>query len=324
MRIIFASAKEYSEPDSLQYELNNLKINSPSSVDWRVLEHTLTVTHLYALFEQFFEETIADWMDFLASAYIFHQLPAKMQAAYQAGFAKVVGKLPSPRFTAFTVNNLVADFHEALKGGKTYRLEPNFITYRSNNLRWNEICEIISRCDIPDLNGWVNANDRVLGHLRGPPQNNAEQIESRLADFVQYRNDCSHGVATPDEILGHDDLLEMIEFVTVIADSLSQLISWKKVETLLNNNRAKHIGKADEVYHQAGAIVVQSSNTTISVGQKLYWKTGGNFGVTEVLSLRVNDVNMTTIDTTDPIAVGLKLTFLPKKGTKLLSDVAVE
>lgn len=295
-------------------------MKSPSTVDWRVLEHTLTITHLYALFEQFFEETVAEWVDFLAANFPFHQLPSKVRSSYQAGFAKVIGKLPSPRFPTFTANNLVNDFHEALSGKDPYRLEPTLITYRSNNLRWSEICEIFGRCNVSSLNDWASANDRVSNHIGDVHNKVAEQVESRLANFVQHRNDCSHGLATPDEILGHEDLLEMIEFITAVADSLSQLISWKRVEALLENGRAKRIGSANEVFERAEAVVAQVSNSSISLGQKLYWKKGGNFGTTEIASLQVNDKDVKTIDTTDPVELGLKLTLLPKKGTALFID----
>jgi len=82
MRGVVLSHVPLSEPTILEFELGEAQNRSPDSIRWRVMEHTLAVGHLYALYESYCEELVRDWVQFLTPRFKFAKLPVSLIKGY--------------------------------------------------------------------------------------------------------------------------------------------------------------------------------------------------------------------------------------------------
>jgi hypothetical protein len=317
MRGIILSHPLMSEPTVLDADLCAIKAALPESVRWRVMEHTLTVGHLYALYENYCENILSDWVNFLTERFSFAELPESLVESYQAGFARLSGILPSPRYSNLTIKSIINNYHSALEGLKNYQLDTECLTYHKNNLRWPDVTQIFSRCGINDINGWIASSNSLKQYFEENQQKIADQVEAKLSDLIQYRNDCSHGVVEVNEILGHDDLIDMITFIEIICTSLDQLILWKKLEILIEKGSAHAAGRATEVFRTANAFICTSEEMTYEVGQKIYVKKGAFVIVDEITSIQIDDNSVIRAVAKSGDELGMQCKFLPAKGSQL-------
>lgn len=312
MRRIAFTPPAYSEPSILDSDLAGVKEGAPDHVRWRVIEHTLTVGHLYALYESYCEELLRDWIGFLTQRFSFLDLPEKLVEGYKEGFARLSSMLPSPRHPMLTIDSIVENYHSALRGDETYNLDPECLTYHRNNLRWTDLCQLFARCGVDNLGDWVGSCAVTVNFFDGGPGHVVDQLSSKLTDLIQYRNDCSHGLADADEILGYEDLLDMIDLILALANALDQLIIWKKLEILLERGEAASAGKVSEVFRKAGAFICTSVEGRFEVGRTVYIKTGANMNIDEIISIRINDTDATVVDAVAGQEIGIKCEVIPR------------
>lgn len=307
------------EPSMLEEQLKEIKDISPELVRWRVMEHSLLVGRLYAIYENFCESLLEEWVEFLISEIEFASLPEKILEYYPLGFSSIISMLPSPRYPQFNIKDMVSSYHSALQGNNPYSLNAACLTLHKNNLRWADVLELFSRCGISDLGGWAAANNVLISHFTDNSDRLVEQVSSKLSNFIQYRNDSSHGVVGTDEILGHDDLIDLVDFILCIATCLDELISWKKLEVLHKKDKAIHVGKVNERFPRANAAIVIVKNVRIEVGQKIFIKRGGNFWSTSITSIKLDDKSVSFAHENEGTEVGIRTERLPE----INSDVYV-
>lgn len=318
MRGLISRHSSYSEPTILQMDLSDAREASPDTVRWRVMEHTLAVGHLYALYESFCEEILRDWVEFLTSEFAFADLPEKLIESYQDGFAQIAGLLPTPRYPTLNIAGLVENFNSAMKGSEAYRLDPECLIHHRNNLRWPDLCLMLQKCGISNIGEWIGRNDEILNYLPSKGSHTVDQVSSKLSEFIQYRNDCSHGVVQADEILGHLELIELIDFVSALTTAIDQLVSWKKLEHRISKHEAKVSGRVTEVFKRANAFICKSPSANYSLGQRIYVKNGANLYSTLIESLQVEGESVTTAFSTSEIEVGMQVGRTPAKGSDIV------
>lgn len=312
MRGILSEVWETSEPSILEFDLGVIKDASPDFVRWRVMEHSLLVSRLYAVFENFCESLLEEWVEFISKEISYENLPDKVLHSYPSGFSLILGMLPSSRYPNFNVKDMISDYHSILKGDNPYRLNPAYLIHHKNNLRWSEIVEIFGRCGINDASGWINRSNSLLSYFSDNPDKITEQVTSKLENFIQYRNDSSHGIVETDEILGHDELNDIIDFISSLSISLEQLVLWKMVEVLNSKNRAVCIGRVTEILPKANAFILTSESARLEVGQEFYVKKGGNFWSSRVESIMFNNAPVDITITEKGDEMGIRLNVLPE------------
>lgn len=317
MRRIALSRVPLSEPSMLEFDLELVKKSAPDYIRWRVMEHTLTVGHLYALYESFCEELLRDWIGFLTPRFKFSDLPQNLVEGYKEGFSRLSSMLPSPRYSTLTIGSLVENYNSALQGDEGYHLDPECLIYHKNNLRWTDLCQLFAKSGLTNLGAWVGSCEVVKNYFDGGQGHVVDQLSSKLVDLIQYRNDCSHGLADADEILGYEELLDMVDFVLALTNALDQLVIWKKLEVLLERGEATSAGRASEVFKKAGAFVCIATEQRFEVGRKIYIKKGANIKIDEIISIRVNDADLAVVEATLGEELGIRCNTLPSVESQL-------
>jgi hypothetical protein len=143
------------EPDFVQFDLASLLDAAPDATQWRVLDHCAAVGRTYALFEQFCEALLAEWIAFRANGISFAELPEKMRVSYAEQFPSMLSDTSKVRYGHILASDLIADYHCALSGATAYKLTPEVLTRHTANLRWQDLVDIFNRSGLPGLDEWV-------------------------------------------------------------------------------------------------------------------------------------------------------------------------
>ena len=317
IRGVLSGIRSSLEPSILEEQLKEIKDTSPELVRWRVMEHSLLVGRLYAIYENFCESLLEEWVEFLVGEVNFDNLPKKILEHYPIGFSNIISMIPSPRYPNFNVKDMVSNYHSALQGNNPYFLNAACLTFHKNNLRWTELLELFVRCGVSDLSSWVAENNGLISHFTDNSERLVEQVSSKLSNFIQYRNDSSHGIVETDEILGNDDLVDLIDFILCFATCLDELISWKKLEVLEKKNRAIFVGEVKERFSRANAVIVTVKNVRIEFGQNVFVKKDGGFWSTSITSIKLNNVSVSFAHENEGAEVGIQTERLPEKNSKI-------
>lgn len=307
-----------SEPSILDSQLITLRNYSPDARHWRVMEHTLAISQIYANYENFCEHVLEKWVSYCSQRLAYADLPKGIFDYYPKGFSKLISLMPSPRYPSLTVQSLVSNYNAALDGQEGYQIDADCLVHHENNLRWDELSKIFSRCGLEGLWGWMDASPELREYFN-TPVSTADQFRSKLADFVQYRNDASHGVVSPDEILGHEELLDMIDFLMRVGSSIDQFIEWKKVEIDLNLGCAESLGEVTEVFAKSNAFICKMECAKLTVGQIISFKYGSSFRSAEVISLQDQGRPVELWTGKVESELGIVCNVLPRKKTKIFS-----
>lgn len=306
MRAVLSRVERQLEPTIIHNDLCALRGLAPEDIRWRVMDHCSAVGRLYAVYEHFCENVLHEWLYFLSARKPFLDLPEQIVGSYQTGFAHIVSRLPSPRYDHLSIEDLVSGYDTALKGELTYSLAPECLSHRQSNLRWNELTEIYRRFGILDVGEWLSKDDEIKDFFGNAGARTVEQITSKLSELVQYRNDASHGLVSVDEILGQQQFMEFATFIRVLCSSLNALHRRYALALLQETGDAQKIGTLTEKF-RGNVVIVKVTNGTLEKGQAISFLADGYCVERRVLSMQVDDVEVSAMSFVGEVEVGIKL-----------------
>lgn len=317
LRIAISQVQPALEASKLEQELLDAAEIAPDLTRWRVMEHSLVVGRLYAIYETFCESLLSDWIDFLTTKFSYGDLPEKMKEYYPHGFSAIMTMLPSPRYPSLSREGMISRYHGALQGVEGYSLNSECIVHHKNNLRLEELSDIFGRCGLEAAGEWAAKSPELVNALSDGSDRALDQIKARLSDFIQYRNDSSHGGVSPDEILGHEELGELVDFIMAFARSIDTFVKWKIVEELLKLGEAHAVGHVSEVFPKSNACICVTEKISVSAGQAVLVKKASDFYEDEIVSIRYNDIDVEAFEAESGVELGFRLRKLPAKGSAI-------
>lgn len=293
------------EPNDIESDLTHIQSISPSVAEWAVLEHSATISRLYALFEQFFETVVGDWVRFRTKDQPYTQLPEAFRKAYSEGFAVILSSTSRAQYAHLSEADMVLEYNAALTGKPSYNLTEECLTFHSNNLRWNDINDIFRRCGLDGFDNWVSNSTIMRNHFQST-QRIAEQANNKLTNFVQYRNDAAHGAVGLDEVLGSAGLEEYAVFIRSLSETVHQFLLKQALVFLEEDSRAQNVGLITEKFSNNIAVGTLQG-VALSRGQMIYVVSEKLCAPRNVLNLRVNDLDVQSVVLALPDQVGMAL-----------------
>ena len=304
LRQVFSDYQDSLEPTITDYDLSRAKKQSPSSAQWRVLDHCGAVNRIYALFEQFVDGQIAEWVEFSAETNHYSDLPERFKTAYSAGFAVLLANLHKVRYRHLGEEQVVKEYSEALSGSKPYKLHPECMNYHNTNLRLDDIVEIFARSSLENLERWVSNSSSLREWYQGKNQL-AEQTKTHLKNLVQYRNDAAHGAVAVDEIAGTEQLISYSDFIRVLGNVFHDFVSSAVVQQLVKQGLASHIGIIAE-WLSENVVIARMEGAKVSCGDQLFLMSENSASIFSIVSIQMDSVNRDSLVVAKATEVGLK------------------
>ena len=201
------------------------------------------------------------------------------------------------------------------------------------NLRVDEINRLFSAIGIEDVCNRVRRADALLDWYRkanelddDPQDVPARDIEERIKELVERRNQIAHGGGNPTDLLGVDRMRDAVGFIQAFVQSIFATAVGSYLEA---HHHAASAGRVqlvqrqkDGPYRNGTVVVVEKPSRRLFVGQPVFVlvnSTGARWG--RILSLQVDDSDVQDVlpGTVAPQGIGVGLDFKCPKGAILVA-----
>ena len=293
-----------------------LKQDIPETIYWRVYDHCSAVTKLYAIYENFVENLIRDWLGVLPTLFVsYSDLDESIKKTHRIGIGRLLVDLNKNRYEHLSIEEVIYGLYYGISREKEYNLLPDAFLFHEQNLRREILEKLLADAGIYNAWSWV-CNHRSIKQFT--QEINQTRIEAELNQLITYRNEAAHGTVI-NESLGFDSLLELCDFVEILCQALVELFAYKTIKCQEQIGKAKKVGEITEWFKKPKAGVAKVETTTLSVGCSI-------FIVSESLSycqpaivesIKIDDKSETEIKVTTEMEVGLKFDVNARKGLYL-------
>ncbi|MEZ2226781.1 MAG: MAE_28990/MAE_18760 family HEPN-like nuclease [Microcoleus sp.] len=290
----------------------------PSEQEWLVYDRCAVVTRLYAIYERFVEDLIAEWLELLPDIVTeYSDLEKSIKDTHQIGVGRLLLDLKKKRFEHLSINEVIQGLFDGVTAQGKYKLIPDAFLLHEQNLRREVLEKLFADAGISNAWDWVNKHrtvkqfvEEVLGS-----QNTAE---GELNELITYRNDAAHG-SIVDDTVGTKELLELGEFVEILCQSLAELVTFKVISRQTGIGKAKEIGQITEWFKKPRAGVAKVKEITLSVGKNIFLvnEASSFCQLATIENIMINDVCQEQVVITNEQEVGLKFDIDAKKGLSI-------
>lgn len=315
-RTIFLDEKSQLREELIKInELALLVDSTPNEIAWRVYDHCSTVTRLYAVYEKFVKNLITGWLEVLPNCvpqYV--NLEERIRETHRTGVGKLLVDFRKNRFQHLTLKRVVNSLFSGVNEDGKYDLIPDAFLLHEQNLRRDDLNKLICDVGIDNAWNWVENHREVRRYVA-----DEKSAANELNQLVLFRNQAAHGAIEVDEILGINNLVELVEFVKVLCISLEELFAFNVLEKKVAINEFTCIGSITEWFDQPDAGVAKVRNVTLSKEDRIFLasKTLHYCCVATVKSIHLDNTPYDRLEVKEETEVGLKFDISARQDLKI-------
>jgi MAE_28990/MAE_18760-like HEPN len=329
LRLIISSQTQENLDDHYDERIDNLISIAPPLTEWRIYDHCSVVTRLYALYENFVEDLIKDWLVSLpeiCSSYF--DLEPSIQKTHRDGVGYLLQKKHQKRYEHLTVSQVVKGLFDGISSVENsqcdkYELLADAFLIYEQNLRKDSLEKLFKGAGIQNTWSWVD-NHREIKQYIQEVRGNENSAENELEQFIEYRNEAAHGTPV-DQLLGSNNLLNLCIFVEGLCRALTELVTYRIIQGKLSIGGIKKIGIVTEWYDKPKAAVAKLyKESNFSIGDSVYLvsESRSQCCSAKIKSIQVNDEAQISIRVEeDEQEIGLKFDISAKKDFELFSEI---
>ena len=320
LRIIISGYKNTETLKSVDYLelIKEIKQNVPQITAWRIYDHCAAVTKLYAIYENFVEDLIRDWLILLPQlCRNYDDLDESIKNTHKLSVGRLLIDLNKNRYKHLTVEDVINGLFNGVNNKTDYELVADAFLFYEQNLRKEILDKLLADAGISKSWKWIDKHKSIqnfVEEVRGS-QNTAE---GELNELISYRNEAAHG-ALIDNFLRANALLEICDFIESLCKSLNDLFMYHAINYKVRINEARKIGNITEWFKKPKAGVAKVSNVKLYekcslylINQNLSWC---QFATID--SIQVNGDSLTEVSADNEMEVGLKFDVDAREGLDL-------
>lgn len=281
----------------------------------RLFRHCSTITNLYALWEKFVKDALSSWLTLIPRYRRFDQLTENFRNKYRLSMGTLLRDISRREFRHLRLQSVIQAYHGALQGGGTWAFVTDALTMHESNIRKEQLVQLFSSIDIPDI--WHEIENDFEVKAQRDSIDGSVNAENLLNDFVNYRNDSSHG--DPEELLGPDILRQWICFIRAICNALNRSLTLRALHYERECRPDNVYGVVLNKYRGNVAILRLISGKRIRVGDAFHFYRPNSFKIAQILSIQINgeSTNEYVAALTD-VEVGLGLSVEVQDNAEML------
>ena len=320
LRIIISSDRSTKilKSDERLKLIKEIKKDVPQITAWRIYDHCAAVTKLYAIYENFVEDLIRDWLILLPQlCQNYEDLDERIKNTHKLGVGRLLIDLNKNRYEHLTVEDVINGLFEGVNNKTNYELVAEAFLFHEQNLRKETLDKLLANAGILNSWKWIERHRSIknfVEEVRGS-QNTAE---GELNELISYRNEAAHG-ALIDDFLRANALLEICDFIESLCKSLNDLFMYHAINYKVRINKARRIGNITEWFKNPKAGVARVSNARLYekcnlylINQNLSWCQSATIN-----SIQVNNNFATEVNADNEMEVGLKFDVDAREGLDL-------
>ena len=298
--------------------INVLIKDIPRTQEWRIYDHCAAVTKLYAIYENFVEDLIKDWLRLLPELFLnYDDLDERIRNTHQSGVGKLLLDLKKNRYEHLSIEEVINGLYLGINNINRYELLPEAFLLHEQNLRREILDKLLGDAGITNAWQWINRHKsmkKFIEEIRG----GQNTVVGELNELISYRNDAAHGVLI-DDFLGFNALLELCDFVESICQALYDLLICKIVIQKETIGEAKKIGKVTEWLKKPQAAIAKITDASLNISTNVFLinENSAYCQSAVVQSIQIDSKVVNEIEVTDEIEIGLKFNIDARSGLNL-------
>lgn len=297
----------------------------------RRFDYAAFVVALYASFEKFAENLVRSLAQTKITKFAYAALPPALTKKHLTKSAEILYReyAGKGRYSSLREADIVKNLSDCLSGAPAYSLNEWAVTHHESNLRPDEINTLFSTVGIDSICEKSRKTDAVVDWYKSRPDfvDMPESgvpyltIKTTMEDLVERRNGVAHRGGSPDSLLGHEKMSDLLKFVEAFSRGLYTLcVEHYLRESYIDRPGAISLGTTVEGPYAGGrAVVVGNPGAQLVLSQPAFALSEGwvvRWG--RVQSLRIDDVPVNFIDSNcpDPL-VGMLMDFRVSDGAQI-------
>ncbi|TRU67364.1 MAG: hypothetical protein EWV46_11405 [Microcystis viridis Mv_BB_P_19951000_S69D] len=181
LREIIANNPSQLNTEDLKY----IQANAPLGDKWLVNDHCSSITRLYALYENFVENLVGDWIILLPQLYSCYQdLPESVRNQHKTGCATLLGnEYKRNRFDSLSERDSIKNlFDTEYENTSRYNLTSAAFLLHEANLRKEQLTKLLANAGISATDSWqwIENHKEVKIFIYN---NSRSSVENELKNF---------------------------------------------------------------------------------------------------------------------------------------------
>ncbi len=124
IRLILLNENKITQTTSEDYIkiIDILKKDIPKTKEWRIYDHCAAVTKLYAIYENFVEDLIRDWLKLLPELFLnYDDLEERIRTTHQFGVGKLLLDLNKSRYEHLSIEEVINGLYLGVNNTDKYK-----------------------------------------------------------------------------------------------------------------------------------------------------------------------------------------------------------
>jgi hypothetical protein len=222
---------EADENVKAAHELSRLIPEAPERLDWQIYDHCAALTRIYAAYERFVSDLVAEYLGLLPRLYaMYSDLPPSITRQHRLGIGHILQKMSDKGpYKKLEEHVVVGQLATGLSGAQGYNLVLDAFFIDRQNLRFRTLTNLFALLGFKSCDNYINKHPTLTEFMR---QERAEgsSTEKELQDFVEYRNEAAH--RNVENLLSKDQIGAISRFIDALGITLADMVE----ETVLERH----------------------------------------------------------------------------------------
>jgi HEPN superfamily RiboL-PSP-like protein len=211
--------------DSLKtaHALSRLIPEAPSKLDWQVYDHCAALTRIYAAYERFVVDLVAEYVLLLPKLYSkYSDLPPSITRQHRQGIGHILLNIGQKgRYRKLEAQVIAGELATGLSGAPTYTLLTEAFFIDRQNLRLDTLVRLFATLGFKYCGKYIGTHTSIIDFLKKerPEHSSAEK---ELHDFIEYRNEAAHKKV--ENLLSRDAMGAIARFIGALGIALADMV----------------------------------------------------------------------------------------------------
>lgn len=280
------------------------------------------IISLYGSFERFIENCLIGYVENLNKLInLYKNLPESILRNHFVLSLSLLNKIEQPKYGGpLTKEGVIENLHTCININEGYQLNKDAFAQHTANFRLQVVEECFSHIGINQISqkilkteSFKNYSKSKLG-LHEDDELVANESFQILNDLAEYRNFVAHGITS--DIIKNDILIEYLDFFEIYSSALMEVLQKDFLFRELETNGIQ-LGEITDVYKGGKVICFKTNNQAINKGDILIGKNKDLIVKTSVISIKLNNAELDSVDDKDNYEIGAEISNLFKKNFKI-------
>lgn len=290
------------------HALGRLAARAPSKVDWQIYDHCATLTRVYAAYERFVGDLVAEYVRILPKVYgKYSDLPASITTQHRVGIGHILLRMSKKGlYRKLEEQSVVRELATGLSGASGYTLLADAFFIDRQNLRFDVLASLFGHLGFIDSGQYLNRHGAVTDFIK-QERADSSSPEKELDDFIEYRNEAAHKKV--ENVLSIDAIGAIGRFIAAIGRALADMVEEGVLQRRMELGHYSQVLAISEIHYNGFiAIGIPVNGVTLAVGDEVLICGKNTCQRSAIESLEINDQAVAATTGDGVTEVGLRLT----------------